>query len=156
MFGNRRQIFLRRCARNDRYRKNDFFRLGGGIFEGGKQNPSDFASDSGKILMDGGYAEASADICIVEAAEAEILRDAKTDCAAGEENQLGDAVIFGNDGGDAVAVHGKKFLLKWSEFRGKCSIIRQLLTAGDELFLVWRDSGGFHFMQKSGKPVAYR
>ena len=71
-----------------------FFRLGGGIFEGGKQNPSDFASDSGKILMDGGYAEASADICIVEAAEAEILRDAKTDCAAGEENQLGDAVNF--------------------------------------------------------------
>ena len=88
------RFFFRRCARNDRYRKNDFFRLGGGIFEGGKQNPSDFASDSGKILMDGGYAEASADICIVEAAEAEILRDAKTDCAAGEENQLGDAVIF--------------------------------------------------------------
>ena len=74
MLGNGRQIFFRRCARNDRYRKNDFFRLGGGIFEGGKQNPSDFASDSGKILMDGGYAEASADICIVEAAEAEILR----------------------------------------------------------------------------------
>ena len=73
MFGNRRQIFLRRCARNDRYRKNDFFRLGGGIFEGGKQNPSDFASDSGKILMNGGNAEASADICIVEAAEACLL-----------------------------------------------------------------------------------
>ena len=51
---------MRRCARNDRYRKNDFFRLGGGIFEGGKQNPSDFASDSGKILMNGGNAEASA------------------------------------------------------------------------------------------------
>ncbi len=156
MFGNRRQIFLRRCARNDRYRKNDFFRLGGGIFEGGKQNPSDFASDSGKILMDGGYAEASADICIVEAAEAEILRNAKTDRAAGEENQLGDTVVFGDDGGDAVAVHGKKLLLKWSKFRGKCSIIGKLLAAGDELLRVRCDSGGFHFMQKSGKPVAYR
>ena len=77
MFGNGRQIFLRRCAWDDRHRKNDFFRFGGGIFEGGKQDPSDFASDSGKILMDGGYAETSADICIVEAAEAEILRQAR-------------------------------------------------------------------------------
>ena len=142
MLGNGRQIFFRRCARNDRYRKNDFFRLGGGIFEGGKQNPSDFAS--------------SADICIVEAAEAEILRDAKTDCAAGEENQLGDAVIFGNDGGDAVAVHGKKLLLKRCAFCGKCGIIGKLLAAGDKLMRVRRDPGGFHFMQKSGKAVAYR
>ena len=133
MFGNGRQIFLRRCAWDDRHRKNDFFRFGGGIFEGGKQDPSDFASDSGKILMDGGYAETSADICIVEA-----------------------AVVFGNDGGDAIAVHGKKLLLKWSKFRGKCSIIGKLLAAGDELLRVRCDSGGFHFMQKSGKPVAYR
>ena len=56
-----------------------------------------------------------------EAAEAEILRDAKTDCAAGEENQLGDAVIFGNDGGDAVAVHGKKLLLKRCAFCGSAA-----------------------------------
>ena len=46
--------------------------------------------------MNGGNAEASADICIVEAAEAEILRNAKTDRAAGEENQLGDPVVFGD------------------------------------------------------------
>ena len=156
MFGNRRQIFLRRCARNDRYRKNDFFRLGGGIFEGGKQNPSDFASDSGKILMNGGNAEASADICIVEAAEAEILRNAKTDRAAGEENQLGDTVVFGDDGGDAVAVHGKKLLLKRCAFCGKCGIIGKLLAAGDKLMRVRRDPGGFHFMLISGKAVAYR
>lgn len=155
MLGNGRQIFFRRCARNDRYRKNDFFRLGGGIFEGGKQNPSDFASDSGKILMDGGYAEASADICIVEAAEAEILRNAKTDRAAGEENQLGDAVVFGDDGGDAVAVHGEKLFLKWGTFRGKRSVIGELLAAGDELLRVRRNPGGFYFMQKSGKTVTH-
>ena len=89
-------------------------------------------------------------------AEAEILRDAKTDCAAGEENQLGDAVIFGNDGGDAVAVHGKKLLLKRCAFCGKCGIIGKLLAAGDKLMRVRRDPGGFHFMQKSGKAVAYR
>lgn len=156
MLGNGRQIFFRRCARNDRYRKNDFFRLGGGIFEGGKQNPSDFASDSGKILMDGGYAEASADICIVEAAEAEILRDAKTDCAAGEENQLGDAVIFGNDGGDAVAVHGKKLLLKRCAFCGKCGIIGKLLAAGDKLMRVPARSRRLSFHAEIRQSVAYR
>ena len=96
--------------------------------------------------MDGGNAEASADICIVEAAEAEILRNAKTDRAAGEENQLGDPVVFGNDGGDAVAVHGQKLLLKRRALRGKCGIVGKLFTAGDELFRVRRDPGGFHFM----------
>ena len=52
--------------------------------------------------MDGGDAEAPADVCVIETAETEILRDAKPDRAAGEENQLGDAVVFGDDGGDAV------------------------------------------------------
>ena len=156
MPGNGRQIFLRRCARDDRHRKNDFFRFGGGIFEGGKQNPSDFAPDSGKILMDGGNAEASADICIVEAAEAEILRNAKTDCAAGEENQLGDAVVFGNDGGDDVAGHGKKIKQKRGALDVNSRTIGKILAAGDKLMRVRRDPGGFHFMQKSGKAVAYR
>ena len=73
-----------------------------------------------------------------------------------KENQLGDAVIFGNDGGDAVAVHGKKLLLKRCAFCGKCGIIGKLLAAGDKLMRVRRDPGGFHFMQKSGKAVAYR
>ena len=106
--------------------------------------------------MDGGDAEAPADVCVIETAETEILRDAKPDRAAGEENQLGDAVVLGDDGGDAVAVHGKKLLLKRCAFCGKCGIIGKLLAAGDKLMRVRRDPGGFHFMQKSGKAVAYR
>lgn len=83
--------------------------------------------------MDGGDAEAPADVCVIETAETEILRDAKPDRAAGEENQLGDAVVFGDDGGDAVAVHGEKLFLKRGTFRGKRSVIGELLAAGDEL-----------------------
>ena len=105
--------------------------------------------------MDGGDAEAPADVCVIETAETEILRDAKPDRAAGEENQLGDAVVFGDDGGDAVAVHGEKLFLKWGTFRGKRSVIGELLVAGDELLRVRRNPGGFYFMQKSGKTVTH-
>ena len=72
--------------------------------------------------MDGGDAEAPADVCVIETAETEILRDAKPDRAAGEENQLGDAVVLGDDGGDAVAVPGENLLRKRGKVRGKSSV----------------------------------
>lgn len=150
------QNFLRRCPRNECHRENNFFCLGGWIFEGGKENPSDFASDFGEALVDGGDAEAPADVCVVETAEAEIFRDAKADGAGCEEDQFGDAVVFGDDGGDAVAVHGEELFLKWSAFGGEYSRIRKFLTAANELPAVRCDSGGFHFVQKSGETVAHR
>ena len=61
---------------------------------------------------------------IVEAAEAEIPRNAEyRSCGRRGKTSRGDTVVFGDDGGDAVAVHGKKLLLKRCAFCGKCGII---------------------------------
>ena len=71
---------------------------------GSKKDPADFFSDSLKILFDGSDVVFFCDVGIVEAANAQILRNPDVHPPAGEDSQLSYPVIFCQKGGNAVGI----------------------------------------------------